>query len=396
MRIAILGTRGIPARYGGFETFAAELSRRLAEKGHEVSVHCRRYLYPDTWFPENRRLSRVLLPALRSKHLETLSHTFFSVAYLWGEALRRRPLPEVIILCNAANAIFIPCFRMLGIAVALNVDGIERQRGKWGSAGALWYRLGEWLAARFASVIVSDAEVIRGYYLGVYGAQSEVITYGYNEQEESAVEAKLSGSYGDDLSMRLAPFGLEAGRYLLYVSRLEPENNAHIVLQAYRILVESHQDKAVQYPLVIVGNAPYASEYIAGLRAMAAGDVRFLGFQFGDSYRALQLGAAVYIQATEVGGTHPALVEAMGFGNCVVANQTPENTEVLGNAGRLYPRNDVQVLSELLAELPGSVERSKLMRLARERARSHYSWSGVVDLYEALCRRLVQKANAGG
>jgi glycosyltransferase involved in cell wall biosynthesis len=272
------------------------------------------------------------------------------------------------------------------IKVAINVDGIERQRAKWNALGRLWYRFGEVCSVLFANAVVSDAEVIRRYYRETYRADSTVIPYGYNEAHEEGVVKKVEEGGCPDGVRQL---NLEPGEYVLYVSRLEPENHAHTVIAGYNALPQSVRSR---YPLVIVGDAPYAAEYIAGIKSAACPEVRFLGYQFGATYELLQLGAALYVQATEVGGTHPALVEAMGFGNCVLANDTPENREVLGEAGCFYRRNDAADLASHLQHLLESPEeRQKHRRAARYRAEACYSWHSVVVRYDALFSKLLKQ-----
>ncbi len=394
MRIAILGTRGIPARYGGFETFAAELSRRLSERKHEVSIYCRKHLFSGEDNHQSNGVNRIMLPAIRSKHLETLSHTFLSVLHVMKlRVFDRAASPDVVVLCNGANAPLVPLLRLVGVKVLLNVDGIERKRRKWGLAGAIWYRIGEFCAVRFPNVVISDADVIAEYYKSSHGAKSEVITYGFDDSREEEVGERLKGKPLAGISNTLEKFDLTAGNYILYVSRLEPENNCHQVLKAYRVLLERGLDTSLGLmpELVIVGNAPYADEYIQGLRVEASKGVKFLGFQFGQVYRDLMLGAKAYVQATEIGGTHPALVESMGFGNIVIANKTPENVEVLGDSGLIYDFNSPNSLADKLfialestIKDPSISEQNSLNQKARNRAVERYSWNSVVDKYELI------------
>jgi glycosyltransferase involved in cell wall biosynthesis len=170
--------------------------------------------------------------------------------------------------------------------------------------------------------------------------------------------------------------GLRSRTYLLYVSRLEPENNAHEVIEAYS-RVET------ELPLVIVGDAPYSKAYIEGLRKMADARVLFTGAVYGEGYRELRSHARAYIQATEVGGTHPALLEAMGAGNCVLARDTPEHREVLGDAGMYY--RDPGGLAGLMRRVLDEPEAAEDLGLrAVDRVRQRYSWERITDEYEAL------------
>src|SRR5215472_8170248 len=168
MRIAIVGTRGIPARYGGFETFAEELSTRLAARKHKVFVYCRER-YPE---PEYRRVGLVYLPSIRHKYFDTLAHTFLSTVHL----VRHRV--DAALYCNGANAIFTPLPRLFGMPVALNVDGLERNRKKWNWLAKSWYRISERLATICPNAVVTDARIIQDYYLERYGKPTVFIPYG--------------------------------------------------------------------------------------------------------------------------------------------------------------------------------------------------------------------------
>ncbi len=358
MRLAILGTRGIPANYGGFETFAEELATRLVARGHEVTVYCRSH-HVSSDMTEYRGVRLKVLPTIKHKYLDTIVHSFISVLH----AVTRRF--DVVLICNAANSPFIPILRLTGTPVAVNVDGLERKRKKWNWLGRLYYMFGERASVWFASEVVSDAKAIHDYYLTQYNAPSTMIAYG------AVVERNLD-------AQAIARFGVEPERYFLYVSRLEPENNAAMVIEAFT-KVET------DLKLVIVGDAPYADEYKKRLNELASGDDRiiFTGFVFGKEYKSLQQNAYAYIHATEVGGTHPALIEAMGFGNCVLSYSTIENDEVVGDAAMLY--GDTADLTEKMQDITvdGAMV-SKLRAAAQERVRTTYNWDSVTDEYEKL------------
>jgi glycosyltransferase involved in cell wall biosynthesis len=261
------------------------------------------------------------------------------------------------------------------VPLVINVDGIERNRAKWNWAGKAWYLLGEHCSVWFATRVVSDAKVIAEYYLNTYGVDSTVIPYGVHPVRRPP-------------GATLGQFGLRKGRYILYVSRLEPENNALGVIQAYKML-------KTDMPLVIVGDAPYADDYKRKLREEATGlNVVFTGYQFGDAYQEFQSNCYVYIQATEVGGTHPALIESMSYGNCVISNGTPENIEVVGDAGLVFEKNNFADLSKLLSGVLESPERvAELGKRASERVTQHYSWDSVVSRYEELIGSLIAGKN---
>ena len=357
MRIAILGTRGIPANYGGFETFAEHLSTRLVARGHNVTVYCRAH-YVSPRELEFQGVKLKVLPTIRHKYFDTIIHTFLSALH----AVPQRY--DAALICNAANAPFASILRLTGTPVALNVDGLEHKRKKWNSIARRYYLMAERLATILPTRTVTDARVIQEYYLDRYRAASTMIAYG------AEVERRP-----DPLVRR---WRVEPNRYVLYVSRLEPENNAHLVIEAFKRVRTAHK-------LLIVGDAPYAREYINDLKARARRDRRilFTGFVFGRDYRTLQQNAYCYIHATEVGGTHPALLEAMGFGNCVLTLAAPENIEAIGDAGIAY--TDENDLAEKLQRVlrDGSLVQSYRNR-AQARVLEYYDWDYVVDQYERL------------
>ena len=358
MKIAIMGIRGIPANYGGFETFAEELAPRLAERGNRVTVYGRSNIinYEGKYYKGSRL---VVLPTISHKYLDTIIHTFLSVIH----SLFCRY--DVVLLCNAANSIFSFIPRLVGQKVVVNVDGIERKRKKWNCLGKLWYLLGEFFSTLFPNEIVSDAKVIQNYYWDRYHKKSTFIPYGANSEKVNTTRV-------------LDKFGIRPNEYILYVSRLEPENNAHIVIEAF-------EKVKTDFKLVIVGDAPYSSKYIKKLKVTRDSRIVFTGFVFGEGYKEFQSNTYCYIQATEVGGTHPALIEAMGFGNCVIANGTPENIEVVGNAAIIYKKNHVEDLREKIQYVIGSPEVIRMYgEKAKERIKANYSWDAVTDKYENL------------
>ncbi|HYI11309.1 MAG TPA: glycosyltransferase [Thermoanaerobaculia bacterium] len=391
MKLAILGTRGVPPNYGGFETFAAELSTRLVRRGHQVSVYCR-----ETGAPVWNGVQRIVLPAAGHKYLETVSHAFLSAV----DALRRDF--DAILVCNAANAFVLPLLRAAGIPVAINVDGIERKRRKWNVLGRAVYAAGEALSVSFANAVIADAEVIAEYYREHYAASPVVIPYGaeFPDEEDSDVLPRL---------------GVRPGEYILYVSRFEPENNPLEVVLAYEKAmgpmgqmgpVGSHPPNpqssilnpqspispsalgpqpSALLPLIMLGKGLYAKDLVETLHRHASNQIRFPGALYDRDYRTLQRNALIYIQATEVGGTHPALIEAMASGGRVLAHDTSENREVGGDAVGYFQLRPAETLSGMLREWLSEPQTREDYRLrARRRAAGRYSWENVTDAYESL------------
>jgi glycosyltransferase involved in cell wall biosynthesis len=365
LRVALLGSRGIPARYGGYETLMEELSRRLVARGFEVTVYCRSH-HTSRAQREHHGARLTVLPTVRTKHLDTPVHTALSAVHA---AFRRY---DAALVVNAANALFVPILRVAGIPTALHVDGLEQERAKWGAFGRWVYRLSERLACRLPTELVTDAEVIQRHFAKRRGAPSTMIPYGVDPTtpRERSVLARL---------------GLDPRGFVLYVSRFEPENNPHRVVDEYR-------DVTGRAPLVMVGDAPYARAFIAAVHSRADDRVRFPGAIYGDGYRELLGEALAYVHATEVGGTHPALVEAMGYGNCVLVHDTPENREVAGDAAIYFdvrrPGSLARALERVLAD-PALAARQR--ELARARALERFSWDAVTDRYAELFERLAAR-----
>jgi glycosyltransferase involved in cell wall biosynthesis len=356
--VAILGTRGIPANYGGFETFAERLALHLVDNDVNVTVYCRRHHASGDKHWNGVRL--VTLPTIRSKYLDTVVHTTFSAIHL---LLRSRT--RDVVLCNAANAPVLPLLRLFGCRVLMNVDGLEWRRGKWGVLGRAWYRMGEWLSVRAASVLITDADEVRTYYRVRHDSDSVMIPYGADLLDRN-----------QELPAEL---GVAADAFALYVSRWERENNPLMVASA-------HAAAGLDIPLVMLGKATYDEELEHAVRAAAAATAVLPGPVFGDGYRALQSNARCYIHATEVGGTHPALIEAMGAANLILVLDTPENREVAGpDAWYFADQDELTALIRNVARLP-TQEVRRLGMSSRDRAASLFSWSAVGDAYLQLLR----------
>ena len=361
LRIALIGSRGIPARYGGYETLLEELAPRLVTSGFDVTVYCRAHMTPRD-LTEYRGVKLVVLPTVRTKHLDTPVHTLLSCLHA-----AERPFDAALVV-NSANALFVPLLEGAGIPVALHVDSIEKRRAKWGPVGRAVYALSERLASKVAEEIVSDAGVIAKHYLSRYDVTTTNITYGV--EVDTAPGTKV-----------LERLGLESGGFFLYVSRFEKENNPHRVAEAYR-------DVPGDLPLIMVGSAPYARSFINSFTTDADPRILFPGALYEEPYRQLQHHALAYIHATDVGGTHPALVEAMGYRNCIVVNDNPENREVVGEAGLYFRVRDPSSLTGALSRVLADPETTNdLANAAASRAAALYSWDSITRQYsEVFCR----------
>jgi glycosyltransferase involved in cell wall biosynthesis len=362
LAIAMIGTRGVPAAYGGFETAVEEVGRRLVARGHHVTVYTRGSEHRDDEFLGMRL---VHLPALSSKQLETLSHTGLSVLHAVTSAR-----PDVAFVFNAANSLFLPLLRMRGIPVALHMDGLEWRRSKWGPRGRAYYRWAEGRGVRTADALIADAPGIADYYAHQFGVPTELIRYG----------APIIDEVPDT---RIRPLGLEPGGFHLVVARFEPENH---VLE----IVEGYRQSGSARPLVVVGSAPYSAEYTKAVHAAAQGDdrIRFLGGVYDqDLLDQLYAHAYTYAHGHSVGGTNPSLLRAMGAGTAVIAYDVPFNREVLNERAWLFAdAADVARHYDSVESEPDVVR--SLGDEGRVRAGEMFRWDDVAAAYEDLAVRL--------
>lgn len=357
MRIAILGSRGIPANYGGFETFAQHLSTQLVERGHQVTVYCCS-IYSPSKSRCYKGVRRVILPTIKIKSIEKLFYATLSLIHV---SFTKN---EIILMLGVSSAFF--CFipRIFGKKVVTNIDGLEWKRKKWSRIVSFFLKIGERTAGMFSNEVIADSKVIQKYYLNKYGKSPIFIAYGAEIKKYPAGEI-LEKSY------------LKKDDYILYVSRLEPENNAHLLVSAFEKL-------KTDMNLVIVGDASYNNHYINQLKKANDPRIKFLGAVYGDGYKELQSNSYVYVHGNEVGGTNPALLEAMGRGNCVLVINVPYNREVLAQAGILYKKSIYDLREKLQFVIDNPKLVSKYRRKAQQRIASQYTWEKIVNEYEKL------------
>jgi glycosyltransferase involved in cell wall biosynthesis len=345
MRIALMGTRGIPANYGGFETFYENLAPRLVERGHQVWVYNRPHAVGHRELKTYRGVHLVHLPSIATKHLDTITHTAFSVVH----ALRKRY--DIVYICGVGNASLAWIPRLTTARVVLNVDSSDWRRAKWGRVAAIYLRTMERLAGKAANLVIVDNQAIGLRYRSDHGIEAVFVPYGANVVRNESCQA-------------LQEWGLEAGKYLLWVGRLEPETRVEELIEAFG------RAALPGFKLAIVGDAPFADAYKKQLRAVASSDVVFTGRQFGEAYQQLSCHAFAYVQTSPTSGTSPALLDQMAFGNAVIARGTETNSE-----------DDALV--------------ARLGLAAIERVRAEYSWEHITDVYTGLFGDLVKRKRRG-
>jgi glycosyltransferase involved in cell wall biosynthesis len=363
MKIAILGTRGIPASYSGFETAVEQLASRLSDRGHEVVVYCRPHVV-DRKLAEYKGAELVHLRTIQNKYLDTFVHTFRSAIHA-----AHKTRPDVALFFIAGNSPLCLITRRGEIPAVINIDGLDSDRGKWPALAKAYLRFAESRAPRWADRAITDSHAVAEVYERRYGTRIGVVPYGVEDP-------------GFDGTETLERIGLEPGKYVLFVGRLEPENNPHLLVEAFS-RIGAERSRGMK--LAVVGGAPYASDYIRQVWRTADPRVVFPGYVFGRGYWELQRHAYLFCAPTEVGGTHPVILEAMAAGNCVLVNDHRPNVETVGDAG-IYFRGRAGV-DDLVAQLdrllndPALVERYRHRALRRAKS---YSWDAVTDEYERL------------
>jgi glycosyltransferase involved in cell wall biosynthesis len=357
MKLAIVGSRGYPSTYGGYETLVRHLAPYLVRAGHDVSVYCRtREDGARIWFKDDVRC--IATPGCDTKSLSTLS---FGLTATLDATFRRY---DSILVLNIANGFWFPLLRAARTPFAVNTDGIEWERGKWSRLGRATFRAGAWMTARNAKALICDSRAIGAIWKDVFDRDSIFIPYG----------APVLSDIGHE---RIDALGLERERYVLVVARLAPENNVELTLDA----LESLGDQAP--PAVIVGSANFDSPIETRLRALeSTGTVRWLG-HVNDQQLLNELWAncAVYVHGHSVGGTNPALLQALGAGAPTLALDTPFNAEVLPAAEHRFSHDAGELAERILAIACSPALREAMAAHGRVVISERYSWSDVCQAY---------------
>jgi len=365
MKIAVVGIRGIPSSYSGFETIIGELAPRFVERGHQVTVYCRKSLFAQR-SPQYKGVALRYLPSIEHKALSTLSHSFLSMLHASASDV------DIVFAVNAANGIygFIP--RLFGKRCVLNVDGMEWLRPKWNMLARWVFRTSASLGTKLYDEIVTDAEEMHRLYAREFGIDSTYIAYGANI--DTSTDPAILERYG------LKPFD-----YYLVASRLVPDNNADLIIEGF---IKTASTKK----LAVAGGADYAGnrierQFFNRIRSIADERVLFLGHVADQNHvKELHCNCFAYIHGHEFGGINPALLKALGYSNCVLALNTPFNSEVLegGKYGILFEKDP--------SSLAGKIELIEAQRdlwhsfrsVATKRVKERFNWDRIAEEYLAL------------
>jgi len=362
--IAFLGSRGVPARYSGFEVVVEELGKRLAAHGHDVTVYNRLpHFGPPQPVWEGMRV--IGLPTIPTKNLDTIVHTTLSML----DAVRRRY--DIIYLCGVGNAILGRLGRAAGMKVIINVDGADFSRKKWRGFAKSWLQRSERWATRSADCIVADNATIVDRYDREYGMRPEYLSYGLTVREKPVHCGELER------------WGLKPNGYFLYVSRFTPENEAELLLKAYREVRDP-------LPLVLVGGDPYENAYRRKIDALATDGVIFTGLRFADAYVELSQNARAFIMPATIEATRLVLLDQLGMGKAIIYRDCAATREVLGDAG--IPFGPKDPVSSLAAKLAWAKDHPEECAAAGQRARQraeNFRWENVLERYEQIFRRIL-------
>ena len=369
LRVAQSGIRGVPANFGGSETAVQEIGRRLAAEGVGVVVYCRRHRYAGDDGRDYLGMSRVLLPSVPTFHLDTISHSLLASLDL---LVRNRA--DVVHFHGMGNALCLPLFFLSRKKTVITVDGPDWERPKWGPIAKRVLKLSARMAVRWADHLIIDNHPSIEYFAREFGYRDGTyIPYGADRDAPTSTEYVRS-------------LGLEPRGYVLFVGALVPDKGPDLLLEAYRRV---HGEM----PLVVVGDSPFAAEYRRALHDAAARDkrVRMLGYVYDGRYRELLAHAYAYVHPLRADGTSPALLQAMGYGSCIVINSLPEALSAVGDGALPYAHNDAAALAQKLRDViedPALAE--DLRRRARERAEREYDWDNVAAQHREVYERVLR------
>ena len=369
IRVSMLGVKGYPYVYGGYETLIKELAERLVLKQMDITVYCHRSLFQGRP-TQVKGIKLVYVPSIEQKSLSQLTHTFLST--LHACFIRR---PDVIFYVNAANGPFGLLTRLAGIPTVINVDGMEWLRPKWKGLGAKYFFFAAKQATRWMDHLVTDAFEMQKTYQELFQADSSMIAYGSDVFIPASIDV-------------LSPWKLESGSYFLIVGRLIPDNNSALLVDGY---LQSKTDKL----LVIVGDDVFNDAYAQSIKEKIKGNpnIRFTGY-VKDSHvlSALYQHCYAYLHGHEFGGTNPTLIKALAEGAGIAALNTRFNREVLagGEFGLLFDKSPNAVAQSLMES--GQVI-AELRAKAKKRIIDIYNWDHIAIQYERIFVNSLHEGN---
>jgi glycosyltransferase involved in cell wall biosynthesis len=367
LNIAIIGSRGYPCVYSGYETFIAELAPRLVERGHKVTVYCYRGLFKNRPILNNG-VHLKYIPCIKSKLLSQITNSLLSTLHVIFTST------DIVFYVNSSNGPFGFIARIFRKRTIINVDGLEWLRPQWEGIWTQYSYLASKIATKVFDVVVTDSERMAEIYRTEFDAESIVIAYGAN----------ISSSKDKYL---IHKNGLNTGEYYLVVGRLVPDNNALLIVQEFKL-------SETKKKLVIVGDVPYQDDYAESVKQIKDPRIIFTGYiNNADLLNELYTNAYAYIHGHGYGGTNPALLTALASGCCILAMDNVFNREVLNDEDYgFYFNKDPQSLSRLIDFVDSHTAVLEDYRAkARDRIGEGYTWERITDQYEILFESLMEK-----
>jgi glycosyltransferase involved in cell wall biosynthesis len=367
MKIAIIGSRGYPYVYSGYETFVKELVERLVHRGYDIDVYCHKNLFKD--FPQQvNGVNLVYIPTIEKKSLSQFVHSIQSIFHASFRGY------DIILVVNSANGPFGMITKLFGKKTAINVDGLEWLRPKWKGLGAKYFYWASKVATRLYDVIITDSDEMRKVYEREFNAKSTVIAYGANIRESKNPEM-------------IKQWDLHREGYYLIVGRLVPDNNADIILREF---INSSSNRK----LVIVGDVTYKDIYAKSIKKLNDIRVIFTGYvNDQDMLAELYHNCYAYIHGHEFGGTNPTMLKALAYGCAICALDTVFNKEMLSNGEYgFFFNKEKGKLTELILRIEAHPELLvELRKKARKRIIDNYTWEKITDQYIQLFEGMMTK-----
>lgn len=367
LKVAIMGAKGYPYVYGGYDTLVKELGERLQARGVQVRVYNHRSLFPTRPRFVNG-IECIYMPAIESKSFTQLSHTFFSMIHACFSDV------DVIFVVNSGNGPFGWIAKLFGKPTAINVDGLEWLRPKWKGWGARYFKWASKMATQSFDQIINDSDEMRRVYLELFNKDSVMIAYGANPKEAVSDEP-------------IQHWGLSTRGYYLIVGRLIPDNNADLIIDGF---LQSASDKT----LVVVGDAPFSDAWAQQVKTLEGPRVLFTGYvRDPDTLASLYSHCYAYFHGHEFGGTNPAMLKALGYGCAILALNTPFNQEMLQNGkhGWYFEKTSLAVQQLVEKAETRAMELQELRKTARQGLTEKYSWDHVTEQYLNVFRTLAKK-----
>lgn len=355
LRVAFIGGRGVISKYSGIESYYEEVGKRLADMGHEVTVYCRNHFTPQV--AEYNGMHLLRLPALRSKHLETFVHTGLSTAHTLWQGY------DLVHYHALGPSLFSWIPRLCGTKTLVTVQGLDWQRKKWGRFASAVLKLGEHASASLPNQTMVVSRTLLRHYRDTHGREPVYIPNG-GVLRDRAVPRKL------------LQWGVEPGRYVLFLGRFSPEKGC-------QLLVDAFEHIGGDVKLVMAGGASYTDAYTTQLLQRANERIRMLPWVSGEDLDELVTNAMLFVLPSDMEGLSLALLDAMGAGLCVLTSDVPENREATAGVGYTFQCGNVVDLSERLRFLIANPDiREAAGRAARKRVEEQYDWDQITKQIE--------------